>query len=166
MLVKTWRFGALILASLSMALAFCHLLEMRPRLAWDAPLWIAATVTGNQFRLFGSVGAAIETLAWIGAVVLAVLVRHRQPASFRLTITGAALLVLAFLVWWAFVFPVNVEMTGWTPQQFASDWTAWRAQWEYAHAVRAVLLILGLSALLLSVVVETPEEPVPARRND
>ena len=52
-----------------------------------------------------------------------------QPASFRLPVTGAALLVLAFVVWWAFVFPVNVETAGWTPQQLASDWAAWRAQW-------------------------------------
>jgi hypothetical protein len=61
---------------------------------------------------------------------------------------------------------VNVEMAGCTPQQFASDWAARPAQWEYAHAVRAVLLILGLSALLLSVVVETPEGPAIARRPD
>jgi anthrone oxygenase-like protein len=166
MLVKTWRFCALILAALSMAMAFCHLLEMPSRLAWDAPLWIANTVTGNVFRLFGSVGAAIETLAWIAAMALAILIRHRQPTSFRLTVAGAALLVLAFVVWWAFVFPVNVEMASWTPQQFPSDWAAWGAQWEYAHAARAVLLIGGLSALVLSVVVETPVEPVPARRPD
>jgi Anthrone oxygenase len=164
MLVKTWRFCVLILASLSMAMAYCHLLEMQPRMTWDAQLWIAVTVTGNVFRHFGGIGAVIETLAWIAAVVLAVLIRHSQPTSFRLTVAGAVLLMLAFVVWWAFVFPANLEMARWTPQQFPSDWAAWRAQWEYGHAARAILLIGGFIALMLSVVVETPEDPVSAHR--
>jgi MFS-type transporter involved in bile tolerance (Atg22 family) len=83
-LVETWRFGAHILASLSMTMVFS--IYWRSRLASAAPLWIV--------------------------------------------------------------------------------WTAWRAQWEYAHAVRAVLLILRLSTLVLSVMAETPERPAPARRAD
>lgn len=64
MLMKTWPLITIILASLSMGMAFCHLLEMPPRLSWDASLWVETTVTGNVFRLFGTIGAAIETGAW------------------------------------------------------------------------------------------------------
>jgi Anthrone oxygenase len=158
MLVKAWRFITIILASLSMAMAFCHLLEMPPRLGWDASLWVGATVTGNVFRLFGTVGAVIETGAWIAAVVLAFLLRRHGPTAFRLTVAGAVLFVSAFVAWWVFVFPVNTEIANWTVETVPADWTEWRAQWEYAHAARAVLQLLGLGALVLSVVVETPSE--------
>jgi hypothetical protein len=33
-------------------------------------------------------------------------------------------------------------------------------QWEYAHAVNAVIKILGLSLLVLSVIIETPKKKV------
>jgi hypothetical protein len=35
-------------------------------------------------------------------------------------------------------------------------WTLLRVQWEYAHAVRAVLQVAALGALVLSVIAETP----------
>ena len=93
MLVKTWRFCAVILAALSMAMAFCHLLEMPSRLAWGAPLWIATTVTGNVFRVFGSVGAAIETLAWIAAVALVILVLRMSTIRCRSRLAGVSRLM-------------------------------------------------------------------------
>jgi Domain of unknown function (DUF1772) len=163
MLLQAWRFITIMLASLSMAMAFCHLLEMPPRLGWDASLWVGTTVTGNVFGLFGTVGAAIETLAWVAAVVLAYLVRQRAVITRWLTLSGAALYVLAFAAWWAFVFPVNREIATWTPGTQPQDWSAWRAQWEYAHAARAVLQIAGLAALVLSVLVEVPTNDQLAR---
>jgi hypothetical protein len=156
MTTKAMRFAVLMLAALSMGMAFCHLLQMPPRLHWDAPLWITTTVPGGEFRLFGSVGAAIETLAWIAALALAMLLRRRRLGSFALTLAGAVLLVAAFAVWWAFVDPANLQIAGWNPQHFPPDWAAWRAQWEYAHAARALLLIGGYAALALAVVRDTP----------
>ena len=69
MLVKAWRFAAVMLAALTMALAFCHLMEMPPRLGWDASLWVGSTVRGGVFlpRLPGWIRStgpkAAETLA-------------------------------------------------------------------------------------------------------
>lgn len=161
-MVPVWRFMTVILASLSMAMAFAHLLEMPPRLEWDARMWIATTVEGNVFRLFGTIGAAIETLAWIAALVLAYLVRHHRKLSFYSTLAGATLLLAAFVVWWMFVFPVNSEMAGWTIGTFPENWSEWRTQWEYAHAARAALLIAGFGALVLSVVADPqPSKVMP-----
>src|SRR5215207_11225383 len=38
-----WRFITVMLVALSMALSFCHLMEMPPRLRWEPSLWMAAT---------------------------------------------------------------------------------------------------------------------------
>ncbi len=38
MLLRVWRFLTLMFTALSMAMAFSHLLQMRPRMSYDAVL--------------------------------------------------------------------------------------------------------------------------------
>jgi hypothetical protein len=152
MLLRTWRFLTIILVSLSMAMAFCHLLQLPPRMSYDSAQWVA---TQSLYQLFGTVGAFIEVSAVLLAAVLSLAVCRRRPA-FRWTLFGAACLLVAHAAWWVFVAPVNAEISTWTPDAIPGDWTWWRSQWEYTHAARAILEILGLSALVLSVLVETP----------
>jgi hypothetical protein len=45
------------------------------------------------FRVFGSVGAAIETLAWIAAVVLAILVLQMSTITCRSRLAGVSRLM-------------------------------------------------------------------------
>ena len=89
MLVKAARFAAIMLAALTTALAFCHLMEMPARLSWDAQLWVGSTVHGGVFRLFGTVGAALEVGTVVVTAALAFMVRDRRPAVFRLSLAGA-----------------------------------------------------------------------------
>lgn len=56
MLLKLWRFFTLLLAALSMAMAFAHLLQLPPRMSYDAALWHN---TQRMYQLFGPpVGAS------------------------------------------------------------------------------------------------------------
>ncbi|HEX6980718.1 MAG TPA: hypothetical protein VF342_15615 [Alphaproteobacteria bacterium] len=161
MRVKRWRFATLMLSALTTAMGFCHLMELPARMSWDQSLWVSSTVIGGLYRMFGTLGAVIVVANIIAAIVLAVLVRRRGPEVFWLTAVGAALFVLALASWWIFVFPVNLELATWLSGDVPADWAAWRAQWEYAHAINAVLQIVGLAALVLSVLAETPADRVP-----
>lgn len=152
MLLKTWRFFTITFASLSMAMAFCHLLQMPPRMRYDGAQWIA---TQGLFHMFGTIGAAIEVGALFLAIVLSLALWRRRPA-FQWTLFGTACLLVAHLAWWIFIAPVNNVIATWTPETIPSDWMWWRSQWEYTHAARALVDILGLSALVISVLVETP----------
>jgi Domain of unknown function (DUF1772) len=100
----------------------------------------------------------IEMGAIITGAVLVILVRKRRPA-FYLTLVGAILLTVAFfLVWMPFISPVNAETAKWTVDSIPGNWMELRRQWEYAHRARFVLQVIGLGALLLSVLVETPTD--------
>ncbi|MGH7503773.1 MAG: DUF1772 domain-containing protein, partial [Longimicrobiales bacterium] len=155
MLIPIWRFTTLLLVALSMGLSFCHLMEMPIRLRWEPVLWITVTNVQGLYWLFGRVGAVIDVAAWVTAVALAFLVRQRLPA-FWWTVLGAALMVVAHAAWWALVAPANAIMAGWSPEGIPLDFIEVRNQWEYTHATIALLKILGLCALLLSVLLETP----------
>ena len=88
--------------------------------------------------------------------VLAWLTRGRT--AFRLTAFGAGVFVLTLISWFAFVAPVNAQLAQWLNGPVPADWASWRAQWEGAHAVNAVLQLFGFAALVWSVVRETSGE--------
>ena len=155
MLLKALRFITIIFTALSAGLSFAHLLELPPRVYYfDAKLWVETTTRG-LYALFGTVGAVTEIGSILIAVVLALLLRGRGT-TFYLALAGAILLALAFVLWVAFVAPVNAELAKWTADSFPADWARYRDQWEYTHATNAVIKIVALSLLTLSVIVETP----------
>jgi uncharacterized membrane protein len=134
-----------------------HLLELPQRMQFDQQLWVRVTVIENVYKLFGSVGAVFEVTAILTAIVLAFLVR-KHGSTFYWTLGGAILLVLAFVSWIMFVLPMNAEFAQWGTNPIPADWTRYRDQWEYAHAVNALIKIVGLSLLVISVLVETPKK--------
>jgi len=146
-----------MLASFSLSLSMTHLLELPQRMRFDQQLWVKVTVFENLYKLFGSVGAVFEITAILTAIGLAFLVRKRG-STFYWTLGGAILLVLAFVSWIMFVAPMNAEFAKWLTTPIPADWTRYRDQWEYAHAVNAFVKIMGLSLLLISVLVETPKK--------
>jgi energy-coupling factor transporter transmembrane protein EcfT len=146
-----------MLASFSLSLSMTHLLELPQRMQFDQQLWVRVTVLENVYRLFGSVGAAFEISAIVTAIVLVFLVRKRG-STFYWTLGGALLLVLAFVSWIMFVAPMNAEFAKWLTTPIPSNWMQYRDRWEYAHAANALIKIIGLSLLIISVLVETPEK--------
>ena len=151
MFLLTWRFIAFLLAALTLAMAFCHLLEMSPKMKDDAALY--TTVRQTVYRNFGvPLGAAIETAAVIFAIVLATLNR-KGGSAFYLTAIMASCYVVAFAIWFVRVSPTNVEINERTTTSVPANWTLWRNRRERAHAVRAVLFLVGFSTLVLSALV-------------
>ena len=132
--IRAWRFITLMLASFSLSLSMTHLLELPQRMQFDQQLWVKVTVFENVYKLFGSVGSVFEITAILTAIVL------------------------AFVSWIMFVAPMNAEFAKWLTNPIPADWTRYRDQWEYAHAVNALIKIIGLSLLVISVLVETPKQ--------
>ena len=90
-----------------------------------------------------------ETGAVIFTIVLAILNRKGGSAFYLTTITASCYMV-AFAIWFVRVALANTEINKWTTTCVPANWTQWRNQWERAHAVRAVLFLVGFSALILS----------------
>jgi hypothetical protein len=82
---------------------------------------------------------------------------RKSGAIFWWSTVGALCLVLSHAVFWIWVYPVNTTLVPLTPETLPADWTAMRNQWEYAHASRAVLQLIGLAAMLVSILSETPK---------
>lgn len=144
--IKLWRFVALMLCALTLGMGICHVMEMPARMSWDQALWVGTTVQGGLYRMFGTVGAAIDLAAIGSAGILALLLR--DTADFRLAAIGAGLYLLALLGWLAVVFPANIELAKWLTAHPPDDWAATRLQWETGHAVNTAFQLAGFGALL------------------
>lgn len=156
MVLKLWRVVTLLLAALSLTAESAHVLEMPQKLAYDAKMYTA--VNASLYKYFAIVGGSWQVSAIVAAGLLAFAIRGRRPA-FGWTVTGAALLLAAFAVWAAAVAPVNgtiAQAFSEQPRSVPGLWMGLRERWEYGHAAGFVLQLLGLGALLISVVLETP----------
>lgn len=154
----------LMLATFSVSLSMTHLLELLPRMQFEQHLWVEVTVFQGVYALFGSVGAVFEIGAIVTAFIVAFLVRGRKR-TFYWTLAGAIVLLVAFVSWIVFVAPMNAVFAMWLTSPVPPDWTRYRDQWEYAHAINAFIKISGLSLLILSVLRETPERVADATQS-
>ena len=155
-MLRIWRFATLLLGALGLALGAAHVLELAPKMRYDAEMYMA--VTSTLYRFFGSVGAVIQLGAIFMAFVLAFLVRHRPV--FRLTLFGTLGLVLSLVLWAVLVAPVNaewLEMMKSAPDAAPEAYLRLRPRWEYGHVAAFVAWLIGFGLLLRSVLTETPE---------
>ncbi len=155
MALRIWRLIAITLMALSMGLAFSHALELRPKMDYDAALYL--TLHRTLYVFYGKIGGYMEVGAVAATLVLAYLVRNRRPAYWP-TVIGAALMALAHAVFWIWVAPTNTLMASWPVNAPPTDWVQVRNQWEYAHLARFFLQLAALVALELSILRETPLE--------
>ena len=82
-----------------------------------------------------------------------------SPVPRSLRGTAIALVTATLVVFFAGAFPANQETQDWTI--VPSEWRELRLQWEYGHAINAVLTFLALCALVFEAVL--PERALAGR---
>jgi hypothetical protein len=155
MSLRVWRFLALLLTALSLTMESAHVLELPQKMQYDAQMYTA--VNGTLYRYFAIIGGVYQLSSIAAAAIVLFLVRKQR--SFEWTLAGALCLLLAFGIWLTVVAPVNSEIAGLlraAPDSVPEAWMRLRNQWEYGHAAGFGVQLIGLSALLISVLMETP----------
>jgi len=79
--------------------------------------------------------------------IQAFMVRNDR-ATFLMSIVAVLCLTATQVIFWIFTYPINVATDNWTVAPDAFE-TA-RRQWEYSHAVNAVLTFVAFVAITLS----------------
>ena len=154
MFLKIWRLFTLIFVALFMGLEFSHTLELPAKMQYDRVLYV--TIQNSLYQYFGApgVGAFITVGAVLGAIALTVLVRKHRPA-FWWTLVGTLSLMIAFpLIYFLRIEPVNVVIEQANATAIPANWEQLRNQWEYAHVTNFVFSLVGLGALITSILVD------------
>ncbi len=152
------RFVVIMLAALSLSVGLGHLMQLPARMGWDQYLWVGATVQGGPFALSGPLGVLIQVTTIVALIVLAVLLRRHGAAGVAFTIAAAAMFAIGLLIWFGFVYPVNVELTKWVNGPVPDNWADWRRLWEWGQAANGIAQFAGFAALIASVLVKKAKQ--------
>ena len=131
------RFLAVILTALALVPGGAHLLALPNKIGMTQADYFVAQGIYRGWALLG----ALLMAALAANVSLAVLLR-RHGAAFWLAAMAAALVLGTLGIFFAWTFPANQLTANWT--RVPPDWAAMRRQWEYSHAVNAVLTFVAL----------------------
>ena len=140
---RVTQFIAIILTALALVPAGAHLLELAHKITLDQAQYLTVQ---QLYRGWAFLGAVL-----IAALLanLALTIRSRRHARpMRLAATATLLLAANLTIFFIWTFPANQATGNWTVMP--ADWEVLRNQWEYSHAVNALLTFLALSATLAS----------------
>jgi hypothetical protein len=145
--VRVAQFLAIVLVALALVPAGAHLFALPNKIGLPQDQYFIVQGIYRGWALFGIVlfGALAACLA------LTVLVRHRRR-PFLLALAGLILIAATLVIFFVWTYPANQATSNWTVAPV--DWAALRAQWEYAHAVNAVLTFIALCAVTLAALVD------------
>jgi len=141
--LKALLFATLVFVALSLVPAGAHLFELPNKIGMPPEQYMTVQQIYSGWALFGF--AVIPAILLTLASALA-LRAQRLPAML---LAGAFLCMAATQVlFWAYTYPANVATRNWTvmPAQLEPL----RQQWEYSHAVNALLTFLALMLLGLA----------------
>ena len=153
-----------LLVSVAMATSLAHALEFPGKRRLPEETYRAVqTIYYPGFTIAGGIGEfggmlATFVLAWLMPI---------GSVAFWLVLAAFLALLLGHGIYWVVVHPVNkvwiagVETSAAAKRFFSTaasadpgqtaSWTELRDRWEWGHAARSVLAILGLAALVAAV---------------
>lgn len=140
---NTIWFAAVLFAAITLAALLAHLLEMRVKMGLSKADYqvVQGIYSGWQWPGFFELGAILLTIAWT-------VIDQKSTPAFALLLAAVGCFVLGILVFFGFTFPANQATANWTT--LPSNWDELRQRWEFSHALRAVLSLVGFSCLMLA----------------
>ena len=152
MSLKVTQFLALQLTALALIPAGAHLFELPNKMTLAQEQYFIVQGIYYGWALFGIVLFPAVAVNF----VLAMLLRRSGPA-FRLALLSFLCLSASVVIFFVWTYPVNVATRDWTFTP--DDWQALRTQWEYSHAVNAMVMFTAFCSAVLSVVMARKPGP-------
>jgi hypothetical protein len=147
--LKVVQFLALVLTALALVPGGAHLFAIANKIGLAAEQYF---IVQNIYRGWSLIGFVLVG-ALVANLLLALLLRGRgKPGGFKpsaLALVASACMALTLVVFFTWTYPANQATSNWTT--IPADWEYLRRQWEYSHAVNAVVTFVAFCAVALSV---------------
>jgi SNF family Na+-dependent transporter len=143
MSLKLAHLIALAFTALALATALAHLLALPNKIGLSAEDYLTVQRIYRGWALL----SIFEVIALLGILVMAVKVGTGNESFHRILI-ALLCVTAALIVFFTATYPVNRQTSNWT--MLPVNWQRLRLQWEYSHAIRAVLYGAAFFALALS----------------
>jgi hypothetical protein len=136
-------FAALVLTALAFAPGAAHLFALPNKIGLSQSDYFIAQGIYRGWALLGFVlfGALFTDLALAVAA-------YRRGRGLAPPLVAVLCMVANLAIFFVWTFPANQATANWTVQP--ANWAALRLQWEYSHAVNALLTFVAFCALAWS----------------
>ena len=141
MAVRVCQFLAIVFTALAFVPVGAHLMELPAKIDMpEEPYFVVQQV----YRGWALAGVVI--FAAIFANLASALVARHNARQFWLSLAAALLIATTLAIFFNWTYPANQATGNWTSTP--ADWEHLRSEWEYSHAVNA---LITFAALLCSV---------------
>jgi hypothetical protein len=143
MVFESVRLLAVISVALCLIPAGAHFFELANKMSLSTAEYMTTQKIYAGWSFFG-----VAIFAAILFTLTHTLMVRTERMAFFLSLTALLCLGATQVIFWTFTYPMNAATNYWTitPQ----DFEAARRQWEYSHAVNAVLTFVALVTIALS----------------
>jgi hypothetical protein len=150
MLLKWMRLLAVVSVALCLIPAGAHLFELANKISLPQTEYMMIQKIYAGWSLFG-----IAIVAAFLLTLIHTFMARADRTAFLLSLTAVLCLAATQVIFWSFTYPINVASKNWTvtPENFEAA----RRQWEYSHALNAVITFVAFVAITLSVLVDRRE---------
>lgn len=141
------RVAAVLTVAICLVPEGAHLFEMFSKLGLPPGQYMTVQKIYDGWALFG----VVIVLALLSTLGLAIAAWRRRVARYFSLASFAAVLGTQ-VIFWYFIYPMNALTRNWT--KMPDDLEVVRRQWEYGHAVNAVLALLALIMIVAAVLAD------------
>jgi hypothetical protein len=150
MMAKSVRLLAIVSVALFLIPAGAHFFELPNKMSLSVAEYMTVQKIYAGWSFFGIAIAAALLLTAMHTFMV-----HADRPALALSFLAFLCLAATQAIFWIFTYPMNVASNNWTvtPENFEVT----RQQWEYSHAVNAILTFAALVAITLSVLASKRE---------
>ena len=155
MIFESVRLLAVISVAICLIPAGAHFFELVNKMSLSTAEYITTQKIYAGWSFFG-----VAIIAAIVFTLTHTLMVRAKRTAFLLSLTALLCLGATQGILWTFTYPMNAATNNWTviPQ----DFEAARLQWEYSHALNAVLTFVALVTITLSAFTYTRDSGLEA----
>jgi cytochrome bd-type quinol oxidase subunit 2 len=143
MALKTLQFAAIVLVALSLVPGGAHLIELPGKIGLDREQYFTVQQIYRGWAL-----SAIPLLGALLATLALTILSRQQWLPFLFSAASFVFLLVTLVTFFTWIYPINQATDNWTAAP--ENWQALRTQWEYMHAINAVITLGALVSALLS----------------
>lgn len=135
--------AAIILTALALVPAGAHLFALPNKIGLPQAQYFVAQGIYRGWALLG-----IVLIGAIAANLVLTIQLRRSGGAFKLAAAGTILMAASLAIFFTWTYPANQATENWILAP--ANWETLRVQWEYSHAVNAVLIFFALCAVTLA----------------
>ena len=137
------RFTTIVFELITLSALMAHLLALpaKMKLTREDYYTVQSIYSGWAWLGIFEIGALLLTLIWA-------ISERNKKGIFSLLIIAFIFFAVSLTLFFIFTFPANTATVNWTHR--TDNWQMLRQQWEYSHAARTILNLIGFSCLMIS----------------